>query len=1362
VADAAEFKYRAFLSYSHRDQAWGKWLHSTLEAYRIDKDLVGRETPAGKVPKSLRPIFRDREDFSAGHSLTAQTLAALESSQFLIVICSPSAARSEYVNEEVRRFKVLGREERVLAVIVDGEPGDPHDECFPPALRFKIREDGSLSDERQDPIAADARTRGDGKHISCVKLIAGLLGLGLDEIVRRSERARRRRNRMLAGVAASFLFLAIAASGSAIYAYQKLLESEERLDQAIEIAYGFVSEATGMSDRFGIPTDVSLALLRRADAALNKLVSRGADTNGLRFRQALMLISFSDSYEKLGKTEDGIQRAIEANKLLEALVVANPSRTDWHQSFLRSAIQAGVLLTSGRKFTEALDIYRKGLAAAEQFAHDYSTSLETIPLRVRLNINIGNVLLTRGQVSEATNSYLEGLNAITQFASGTAGTDPSNLMQAVNKFPYLSYISVQAADRLTDLQTLRGMYAEALRYRQGMLPYREIMARFDAQSISAQWGLLDSQVQVANSLLDTGAVDEAFGSFNSARAIAERLSGVDPTNIAYKRLAAIAIDGVGRTLLAQGKHTEALATFRKNFEIAKPFIDADRGNVAWQANLAIGYERIGDALMRLDEFEAALTEFRSAHSVLSAIPTDGTRDAEVRPRLAILHFKSGEALLGLGQRDEAVREFRNSLVFWQADIAANPEYRDVAMYNIYLFQSVWRISQNDGDVAAFKNARQLLRLFAERKMLGAEDRWWLSRAEAQLAQSKVGHIPGELLDCVELNPERTIASCSQVIEAGMHDPAALAKAHKLRGDAYVAARQLELALRDYADAIGLDRTYAIAYNERGRTYELLGRVDDAIADYTEAVDLDGSSAVLRAGHSVQAIEDYNEAVRLDPQNAIARDNRGYWYFQSGRVEDALADFSEAMRLSPDFANAYINRATARAATGEYDGALADWNAAIRLEPKRALNYNMRGLVYLKKDDLTRAEGDFSEAIRLDPSLTPAYSNRGDIYRAVGRLEAAVADYTEAIRLNPTAAGFYNTRGLSYQNLGKLDAAITDLDEAIRLNPSFAIAYSNRGLAYENNGDLARAIVEYNEALRLDPANPISHNNRGSARSAIGRLDEAIEDFDEVIRLKANLAPTHNMRGVAYLKKGELDRALADFQEALQLDPKSAVAYSNIGLVQATREHFAEAIANYTAAIRLDPKNALAFFNRGSALSNISQLESAANDFSEAIRINPGYVLAYANRGTIFMTLGKLDAAIADLGDAVRLDPSLTVAFNMRGVAHLRKNDFDRALSDFSEAIRLDPYNAIGHTNRGRVYELQGRFDEAIAEHDAAIRINPRFGFAFANRGLAYEGKGDRARALAEFEAALALDPNLERAVEGRARLMAAWPESAKR
>jgi len=41
--------YRAFLSYSHRDTRYAKRLHRVLEGFRIDKDLVGRETAAGPI-----------------------------------------------------------------------------------------------------------------------------------------------------------------------------------------------------------------------------------------------------------------------------------------------------------------------------------------------------------------------------------------------------------------------------------------------------------------------------------------------------------------------------------------------------------------------------------------------------------------------------------------------------------------------------------------------------------------------------------------------------------------------------------------------------------------------------------------------------------------------------------------------------------------------------------------------------------------------------------------------------------------------------------------------------------------------------------------------------------------------------------------------------------------------------------------------------------------------------------------------------------------------------------------------------------------------------------------------------------------
>ena len=135
MANPGAIRYRAFLSYSHRDAAWSKWLQRAVERFRIDRDLVGRVTPAGLVPKTLRPIFRDREDFSGGPRLPDATIAALHASAALLVLCSKASARRPAVNEVVRLFRSRHPDRPVIPIIVDDEVP----KNLPPALQLSTR-----------------------------------------------------------------------------------------------------------------------------------------------------------------------------------------------------------------------------------------------------------------------------------------------------------------------------------------------------------------------------------------------------------------------------------------------------------------------------------------------------------------------------------------------------------------------------------------------------------------------------------------------------------------------------------------------------------------------------------------------------------------------------------------------------------------------------------------------------------------------------------------------------------------------------------------------------------------------------------------------------------------------------------------------------------------------------------------------------------------------------------------------------------------------------------------------------------------------------------------------------------------------
>lgn len=214
-------RFAAFISYAHADVRWAKWLHRKLEGYAVPRGLrQDRRRP-------LRPIFRDRDELAAGPSLSAAIDEALLDSDSLIVVASPRAAASEWVNREVEVYAERFGLGRVFTLLVDGDPSDAA-ACFPAALRSPGRE----------PLAADPRKGADGRRGAVLKIASGMLGVGYDRL---AERDAARRNRRLTG--------AVGASGTAVAAmgaltvYANHQRQEAVRQEAIALANLETSEA---------------------------------------------------------------------------------------------------------------------------------------------------------------------------------------------------------------------------------------------------------------------------------------------------------------------------------------------------------------------------------------------------------------------------------------------------------------------------------------------------------------------------------------------------------------------------------------------------------------------------------------------------------------------------------------------------------------------------------------------------------------------------------------------------------------------------------------------------------------------------------------------------------------------------------------------------------------------------------------------------------------------------------------------------------------------------------------------------------------------------------------------------------------
>lgn len=223
-------RYGAFLSYSHADERHARWLLQRLEGYRVPKRLIGTAGRHGPVPARLGPVFRDRDELPTAGDLGSTITAALADSAALVVVCSPAAARSRWVNAEAGAFRASGRGDRIFCFVVDGDPTgrDPARSCFPPALLAPDVEGGPP----REPLAADSRAEGDGRDRAFLRLVAGLLGVGYDDL---AQREAQRRQRRLVAIAAASLAVTAVALGLAAAAWVARNDAERRQAQAEDI-----------------------------------------------------------------------------------------------------------------------------------------------------------------------------------------------------------------------------------------------------------------------------------------------------------------------------------------------------------------------------------------------------------------------------------------------------------------------------------------------------------------------------------------------------------------------------------------------------------------------------------------------------------------------------------------------------------------------------------------------------------------------------------------------------------------------------------------------------------------------------------------------------------------------------------------------------------------------------------------------------------------------------------------------------------------------------------------------------------------------------------------------------------------------
>lgn len=661
-------RFRAFISYSHSDEHIAAWLQRKLEGYRVPRRLRA-ERPT--LPARLNPIFRDREELASGEDLGEEIRSALARSEALLVICSPAAAASRWVNEEIRTFREQSPGRPVLCLIVSGSP-TPGDDCaFPPALL-----QSAAGEPLAEPLAADIRDSADGKRGALLKIIAGLLDVGVDALRRRDYQ---RRIRFLGSVAAGAGAIAVVTILLAFSAVKSRNEAEIRRALAEELIDFMLVELRSKLEPIG-----KLHLLDSVGhQAMDYFAALGdLGTDKELLGRALALRQIGDVRFNQGSLEAALAAFLESRKMTSKLLASKVE--DDEVLFEHSQAEFWVGYVAWK---------RKDLEGASRALHAYhAASVELAgrnpaPRYKRELVysvgNLGALARERGQLAVALTHFeeavtrgrelllstpddaslqydiSEGLSfkGSTLLEMGELKQGEAALQEAFDTVAHLHGKKIDTrysasygdiATVLGDIQAHQGNTAVALNtYQSGASVFGDLVAE-DADNAAWHEGYYRSFFVLGELELHTGDLDKAESQLDIATSGFTSLLDRDPSNFELRDRLALSEAYQAQVLVRRGELPAALLQADLARQRVAALIDQDKVTAGNVRRIVRVLDLFGAVAAVNGQAEKAGNAWQSALSLLGTTGDGTILDKALQARL----------LYQLGDRDVALKHHR--------------------------------------------------------------------------------------------------------------------------------------------------------------------------------------------------------------------------------------------------------------------------------------------------------------------------------------------------------------------------------------------------------------------------------------------------------------------------------------------------------------------------------------------------------------------------------------------------------------------------------------------------------------------------------------------------------------------------------
>lgn len=710
-------QYHAFISYRHTDNVeqgrqWASWLHQAIETYEVPQELVGQKNAFGEtIAEQIYPVFRDEQELSADADLATAIKDALERSRVLIVLCSPNSCESKYVADEIEYFKRLGRSNRILAVIIDGEPNASWDErkqshgfhakeeCFPLPLQFAYNDNGIRTDERSEPIAADFRLTESGQKVQgwttpqayrveleqnsklskkeiakevqqyeqqhrdmLLKIIAGILGVSFDQLNRRDKsyqlQLERKRAQRLRRWLSAVTVLAIVALGAGILAFYQQQVAVEQRDKA-EALLGEVRENLEFMNydlrdvlmRYA-PTKERVKVMKRIDALSDVLLSQAESlTPDDKLALIVVLLQKSDVILKSQNQnpEESLPLTLKALDLNKQLFKEFPDNK-------RYLSQLSITY-------EALGLAKEILGDTQAAKFNYLSSLRILnnllkeePKNAR---HLKSISITYEHIGEVDSLLGSTDSALRNFKKSLEARKLITQLKPENS-EYQRLLSV-SFEKIADIKKLIGELNAALELYQQGLDIRHSLAEQDPDNLALKFSVSIAHSKLASVYSLLGKTSEAFGHLNKSKDIRQFLVNQDSTNTEFLRYYSIAIEQLGQFELDRGNVAVAHSAFKDSLNQVLTLVKLAPNNTTYQRDHLVANIKLANSLIRNGNEDEAFQLYQESLKIAKLLVERDASNISFLDDLSSTHSRMGNIYVMREQYNLAMEHYQKAL-----------------------------------------------------------------------------------------------------------------------------------------------------------------------------------------------------------------------------------------------------------------------------------------------------------------------------------------------------------------------------------------------------------------------------------------------------------------------------------------------------------------------------------------------------------------------------------------------------------------------------------------------------------------------------------------------------------------------------